>query len=499
MKRLGTLAECKSLIAGRRWYHQAFDGKPMFIFAVADAEMRREPRKPPATDPTMRLCVFSEGRADWYLDLDDIRRGADSLVEMARRDADAFTRLRAAWKADEAAFENFFWSEFPAIAIGDLNDAELGRLWARAYGLAVARLSSSAIIDHFALGTDALIHAMFRKEASAAANPISEAELGSAFAVATAPVSLSFATQAEVDLLAIAIGRSRETLEHYQRRYFWIRNNFASARIISVSEFEAEIAAWRAGGSDLPRELAKRETAPEQNRLRKAELFRRHDFSPLLRALLRICEDLCAWQDARKRATYFNIHIGNSILQAIAARRGYTLEQLKWATGGEIEGVLAGRRPSPEELTSRSQGCVFAATPDGYYLGLGEEAAMVRAALAPRSANRQANALTGITASLGSARGKVRVIKSILDLNNVVSGDVLVAVMTRPDYVPGMRKAAAIVTDEGGITSHAAIISREFGIPCIIGTRIATHVLDDGDLVSVDGSTGTVTILAKAS
>jgi pyruvate,water dikinase len=64
--------------------------------------------------------------------------------------------------------------------------------------------------------------------------------------------------------------------------------------------------------------------------------------------------------------------------------------------------------------------------------------------------------------------------------------------MTRPDYVPAMKKAAAIVTNEGGITCHAAIVSRELGIPCIIGTKIATEVFKDGDVVEVNANHGWV-------
>ena len=67
--------------------------------------------------------------------------------------------------------------------------------------------------------------------------------------------------------------------------------------------------------------------------------------------------------------------------------------------------------------------------------------------------------------------------------------------MTTVDYLPAMKKASAIVTDDGGITSHAAIISRELGIPCIVGTKIATKVLKDGDLVEVNANKGEVKIL----
>jgi pyruvate, water dikinase len=100
--------------------------------------------------------------------------------------------------------------------------------------------------------------------------------------------------------------------------------------------------------------------------------------------------------------------------------------------------------------------------------------------------------LEGLPASPGGATGKVRIVTGIDDVAKVEEGEVLVAVMTSPDYVPAMERAAGIVTDEGGSTSHAAIVSRELGIPCVVGTEAATTQLSDGDLVTVDGSTGKV-------
>jgi pyruvate, water dikinase len=73
----------------------------------------------------------------------------------------------------------------------------------------------------------------------------------------------------------------------------------------------------------------------------------------------------------------------------------------------------------------------------------------------------------------------------------------LVTGMTSPEYVSAMKKAAAIITDEGGITCHAAIISRELGIPCVIGTKIATKVLKDNDLVEIHGATGAIKIIRR--
>lgn len=100
--------------------------------------------------------------------------------------------------------------------------------------------------------------------------------------------------------------------------------------------------------------------------------------------------------------------------------------------------------------------------------------------------------LKGIAASLGIASGAVKVIHSPNQIDEVKEGNVLVTEMTSPDYVPAMKRAAAIVTDTGGQTSHAAIVSRELGIPCVVGTGTATHVLSNGQVISVDGAKGLV-------
>jgi pyruvate,water dikinase len=100
--------------------------------------------------------------------------------------------------------------------------------------------------------------------------------------------------------------------------------------------------------------------------------------------------------------------------------------------------------------------------------------------------------ITGQAASKGLVRGHVKICLFSQEINKIKKGDILVTNMTTPDFVPGMRLAAAIITDEGGITSHAAIVARELNKPCIIGTKIASKVFHDGDLVEVDANKGTI-------
>ena len=100
--------------------------------------------------------------------------------------------------------------------------------------------------------------------------------------------------------------------------------------------------------------------------------------------------------------------------------------------------------------------------------------------------------LTGSPASPGMAFGPVNIVAQASEIDRVLPGDVLVAAMTDPDFVPAMKRAVAIVTDKGGRTSHAAIVSRELGIPCVVGTERATQVLKPEQVVTVDGSRGRV-------
>lgn len=117
----------------------------------------------------------------------------------------------------------------------------------------------------------------------------------------------------------------------------------------------------------------------------------------------------------------------------------------------------------------------------------------------PAKAQDGAVLVRGLGAAPGRASGAVRLLRSLDEAGKLGAGDVLVTHMTSPDWVPLMRKAAAIVTDSGGMTCHAAIVSRELGIPCVVGTGEATKRLRDAEYVTVDATHGTVTEGGPAS
>jgi phosphohistidine swiveling domain-containing protein len=129
---------------------------------------------------------------------------------------------------------------------------------------------------------------------------------------------------------------------------------------------------------------------------------------------------------------------------------------------------------------------------DSYYYG--EDIAKVRG-MVEQKVQEDVSELKGTVANPGCVKGTVRIVRSVDDLGKVREGDVLVTYMTKPAYIVAMEKASAFVTDEGGILCHAAIISREMGKPCVIGTGSATKVFNDGDVVEVDADKGVVRIV----
>ena len=158
-------------------------------------------------------------------------------------------------------------------------------------------------------------------------------------------------------------------------------------------------------------------------------------------------------------------------------------------TGHELK-MLGNYAKQLEEHYGKPQDIEFAIDNDGIYI---VQSRPITTQSKEHETEIEGNVLfSGLPASPGIASGIVKIIHSLDELSRIHKGNILVTKMTNPDMVVAMAKSAAIITDEGGATSHAAIVSREMGIPAVVGTRIATHKLKEGDVVTVDGFTGRI-------
>lgn len=180
------------------------------------------------------------------------------------------------------------------------------------------------------------------------------------------------------------------------------------------------------------------------------------------------------------------------MLTAQAQQWGLDYADFIYLSHKEILTALSEKRchlPQHFEKRKKEYGCFIDAHGELHVVTGPEFRRVLDAVVGTTTAN--VKELKGTVASRGApVRGKVKVLIAPKDFVRFQNGDILVAPETTPDFVPYMKLAIAIITDRGGVTSHAAIVSRELGIPCVIGTNIATSALHDGDLVEVDAEQG---------
>lgn len=225
-----------------------------------------------------------------------------------------------------------------------------------------------------------------------------------------------------------------------------------------------------------------------------AKIIRELKFTKKDLDYLRMAKRFVYIKDSRDDFRRQRVFYSQVLFNEIGRRMGISLEDSSYLQEQEIIDFLSDRKTiNSQIIEQRKKG--FAVYLDSHKKLVcleGKQIPIVLKLFKLIFKEEKPTEITGRVASKGTAKGKVTIVHGVKDLSKVQIGNILVAVTTHPDYVSAMRKASAIVTDEGGITSHAAIVSREFGIPCIVGCKNATKVLRDGDLVEVNAIDGKV-------
>src|SRR3989338_8439888 len=185
-----------------------------------------------------------------------------------------------------------------------------------------------------------------------------------------------------------------------------------------------------------------------------------------------------------------------AIAETIAKKAIYKKEQIFSTTKDELQKYFQTKfLPDKKMLTIRYSRSAILFDRGRYQVFAGDKVDKIEKILLPQN---KTNIIKGSVAYKGKATGLVKVvIDPKKSGNSFKEGEILVTGMTRPEFLPMMKKAAAFITDAGGILSHAAIVARELKKPCIIGTHIATRILKNGDLVEVDADKGIIKILKK--
>lgn len=371
-----------------------------------------------------------------------------------------------------------FFKELTKMRLGDQPQGELYKLARRAY----TAIGESVGVAHIIESISLLGEREVRKELGE--HIADDKKLNEALIELTSPTEPSFAFESEERLRKIgALGKEERSaaIQKYLHDFGWIQNSYAGRIVVSEKDVEEELLTL----ADISKKR------PEKT---KKEVLDRYKLPPKLALKLEILAFATAWQDERKKHILIAIDFMERILEAISGKTGIGIELLRYALPSEMgEGILDLR----QELAERRKASLYLCLP-GKTEVFTKEACAEAMRIVEHGKGESVSDLHGTAASVGTAIGRVKVCLSLAAIKEVSEGDILVASMTRPEYLPAMRKAAAFVTDEGGITCHAAIVAREMGKPCVIGTRNATKVLKNGDLVEVKGSHGLVILLEKA-
>jgi phosphohistidine swiveling domain-containing protein len=202
-------------------------------------------------------------------------------------------------------------------------------------------------------------------------------------------------------------------------------------------------------------------------------------------------------KDYRKFSINEVIYRAEPFFIEIAQRLKTTVPMIKDSHPQEVFNGLIGKKMNWKKVTMRNHQYVLYSFPCKFGMIVGKGAKELEKYICVKKNNERE--WKGRVASQGYARGTARVVLSQRDFSNVKKGDILVVVNTGPDFVSLMKKAAAIVAEEGGLTAHVSVVSREFGIPCIVGVEHITQRLKDGDLIEVNANNGTIKLVTRGS
>ncbi len=450
------------------------------------------------------LTYCKDNQLDLITSIDDQDRLGKNIVKISRHNKDFFSKIYRQWKNNFKEFYvyclNLKKTDFAKLSNADLLNV------LREYYKKLFQIRFPALIDGFIFYADryfpVLINDFCAKRQIKNPRKI--------ISILSAPTEDSFLADKAKDFYKIAISISKQRfnfkkissnkkllddINNYLEKYFWIKGSYADNVEYGETDVVSESLKIIKNGLKKPRSAVNARLFAKQSALNK------YHFTPEIKNAVNIIELFAKWHDDRKIYTLLHVYLDGKFLDEIARRFNIDKKLLKYSFSKELSLLLAGKLKSPKLkniLRKRKNGSLWLYS-GGKILKIisGKKANKIFRTIKNSYFKGVASEIKGMTASLGKVSGRVTVVKNIEDIDKVKKGDVLITTMTRPEYASIFGIIRAIVTDEGGITCHAAIISRELNIPCIIGAKNATRILKDGQLVEVDADKGVVKILKK--
>ena len=385
-----------------------------------------------------------------------------------------------------------------------MTDQELGKSYKKFTSDYVNNLSFAATIEGVDIFTAYHLEDEVKKEIG-----VSDVKVRDIISTLSLFTELSFMEKERLNFLRFSLKHFKDIrsknktsalmrdLEKHSDLFSHSLNNFKNIIYLDTQFFlkktQQEI---KRGKTELKKEYDSLRTKITKLKIKQEKIYALYDFSDDLKLHFKMIRALGYSADNRKS----NLIKANEYLKfycdEISRRLGIGWDDLKLYTFTELSDfLLKGFRLTKNELKKRSDLVVIVLNLEGKRdvketMFYGKQAEEILRRTAHQS---DSDELEGQIASapVESLRGRVKIVLDVYE-TKFKKGEILVTTMTRPEFVPLMRKASAIITEEGGLTCHAAILSRELQVPCIIGTKVATRLLRDGDLVEMDMKKGIV-------
>jgi phosphohistidine swiveling domain-containing protein len=463
------------------------------------------------------LCLFKNGMVTWA-EKDLMEDGLKALGEV-RAKPELVEKIRTGWESHSS----ILMRECATIKgknLGEASDSELLELYRGIDEANQQQLGWGLIWDHWDI---ALNHSLEKKLRSAMGEGASNRKFAETFSTLTLPPEMSFANREELALLEIAqrVRADERLLEVFESNnillieeklpqlnagintiidrhvaeFAWIRSGFAGAQPLKKSEVISLIAE-HVREEDIGKRIREIKNRKEVLLEKKEAVLEGLPKDEEILFLANLINELGYLHDARKEAQMHFFLYAEQLLLEIGKRIGLSLEEMRWTLPGELEKWLENRRGNSRLCAERKKYSFFIFRGRTIREFYGKDAlAKEREYYGKELEQNGIGEIAGMSACPGTVMARVRLLKSVDEIGEMRAGEALVTGMTTPEFVPAMRKAAAIITDEGGVLCHAAIVSRELGVPCVVGTKIATKVLKTGDLVEVRANHGIVKIL----
>lgn len=297
----------------------------------------------------------------------------------------------------------------------------------------------------------------------------------------TTPKTISYISKAEDYLL------KTKDAKGFISKYFWIDNNYSGTKVLTEDDVKEKLNNLKnvipAKGSHAVGRGIQFEESRIDPRMREDDKANKR--------LIQLLKNYAMYKDDRKKEILIYLAFMDTLLKEVSLRKKLLIEEVRSSLPYEIEDILNGKI-NKRELRERLKYCVIVWQKDAEMpLILNGKQGEFWEQKTLEVINTD-SLIQGRVACGGKVVGKVRVLLNAKDCDHMKDGEVLVTFMTSPDFMPAIRRASAIITNLGGVTSHAAIISRELNIPCIVGTSNAVQILKTGDLVEVDAYEGTI-------